>query len=85
MVGTVGFGPGAKIDYTEKNDAEIDPTLAAFVPVRARLSMLAWSAYAEPMNCDCGPLSRIGVMTIPMDDDLGETLMAAFTDSHRPS
>jgi hypothetical protein len=70
-----------KIDYAEKNGAETDPVLAGFVPVRAHLSMLAWSTYAEPMNCDCGPLSRTGVMTIPMEDDLGERLMTTFTGS----
>jgi len=70
-----------KIDYTEKNGAETDPALASFVAVRAHLSMLAWNAFAEPLNCDSGPISKTGVMTIPMDEDLGEKLMAAFTAS----
>lgn len=70
-----------KIDYTEKNGAETDPVLTAFFPLRAQLSMLAWQAYAEPLNCDSGPISRTGVVTLPMDDDLGEKLMAVFSSS----
>jgi len=70
-----------KIDYTEKNGAETDPVLAGFTAVRAQLSMLAWNAYAEPLNCDSGPMSRTGVVTMPMDDGLGDELMAAFAAS----
>jgi hypothetical protein len=70
-----------KIDYTEKNGAETDPVLAGFIAVRAHLSMLAWNAYAEPLNCDSGPMAKAGVTTMAMDDDLGESLMAAFAAS----
>lgn len=63
-----------KIDYTEKNGAETDPTLAGFVPVRAQLSMLAWNAFAAPLDCDSGPIARTGVMTFAMEDGIAAAL-----------
>jgi hypothetical protein len=73
----VNLALAQEVDYTEKNGAETDPVLAGIVPVRSHLSMLAWSTHAEPLNCASGPLSKTGVMTMPMDDALGEKLMVA--------
>jgi hypothetical protein len=70
-----------KIDQSEKNSAETDTTLKDFRAVREHLSRLAWISYAAALNCDSGPLSKVGVAIHPLRREIADRLMAAYDQS----
>jgi hypothetical protein len=70
-----------KIDQSEKNSAESDTTCKDFHAVREHLSRLAWNSYAAALNCDNGPISKVGVAIHPLGREIADRLMAAYEQS----
>ena len=70
-----------EIDALEKHGREDDAALNRFRALRSDLSRMAWHSFAAALGCDVGPMSRVGVMTFPLDEGLADRLLAALLES----
>jgi hypothetical protein len=72
-----------RLHQWEARSADDDSDFEQFRRHRAVLSREAWQSLTEELDCDRGPLAKVGVMVFPLDGDLARRLLQAMLASPR--